>query len=81
MMSKQRNFWRTTVQVLAIGLFLFLLAQNRLTLWVILFGAAALGCSREAVSRALGEMKREGLVESRDGHLLVTDPSGLEDIL
>ena len=43
--------------------------------------AATLGCTREAASRALAEMKREGLVESRDGHLLVTDPAGLEDIL
>jgi polyferredoxin len=42
MSNKHRNFWRTTVQVLALGVFLFLLAQNRLTLWVLLFGAAAL---------------------------------------
>jgi CRP/FNR family transcriptional regulator len=43
--------------------------------------AATLGCTREAASRALAEMKREGLVESKDGHLLVTNPAGLEDIL
>jgi len=42
MTHKHRHFWRTTTQILALALFLFLLAQNKLTLWVLLFGAAAL---------------------------------------
>ena len=42
MTTKHHNIRRTAVQILALGLFLFLLIQNKLTLWVILFGAAAL---------------------------------------
>jgi len=43
--------------------------------------AGGLGCSREAVSRALGELRREGLVTLERNSLVVSDPAGLEEIL
>lgn len=43
--------------------------------------AAGIGCSREAVSRALGQMKQAGLVELKNRRLVITDPEGLEAIL
>ena len=42
MTQKQRNIGRTAAQITSAALFLFLLARNRLTLWVFLFGISAL---------------------------------------
>lgn len=42
--------------------------------------ADTIGAARESVNRMLGEWKREGAIDQRDGHLLITDLSYLQQI-
>jgi CRP-like cAMP-binding protein len=42
--------------------------------------ADAVGTAREVVSRALGELRRDGVVATSQGHIVITDPTRLAQI-
>lgn len=43
--------------------------------------AHLLGARRQSISRVMGELKRQGLIESRYGHTLVRDQDGLRTVM
>jgi CRP-like cAMP-binding protein len=43
--------------------------------------AHLLGARRQSVTRVVGQLKRRGLVDSRYGHTVIRDPSGLREVM